>query len=278
MRVFLFTSIIKIPSPSMEPAVLAGDLIIANKQIPGPRVFRSLKQIRVDGKVQTKRFKGIRKVRRNDILVFNFPYSNGWDRIDMNLNVYYLKRCVALPGDTFQIENGELKIEGHSPNPLQRGIKNYSDSESYVFRQRKLAQMSKVNFSLDIWNCFPYDTLQYKWNIKDFGPLYVPKSGDAIEIDMLNVRLYKNLIEYETGKTISIRDGLVILGEEAIKEYTFKMNYYFMAGDDLFNSLDSRYWGLLPEDHIIGKVVIIVKSVDPQSGQFRWNRFLKSLK
>jgi len=72
LRIFLFTSVIKIPSGSMEPTVMAGDYIIANKQIPGPRVFRDIRHFRINGKVQTKRFKGIRKVRRNDVLVFTF--------------------------------------------------------------------------------------------------------------------------------------------------------------------------------------------------------------
>jgi len=125
MRIFLFTSIIKIPSDSMEPAVLAGDFILANKQIPGHRVYQNIKQPRIDGKVQTKRFKGIRKVRRNDILVFNFPYAAGWDKIDMDLNLYYLKRCVALPGDVFSIENGIYRVE------------NYPDSLGCFFRQQE---------------------------------------------------------------------------------------------------------------------------------------------
>ena len=123
IRLFLFTSIIKIPSSSMEPAVLAGDFIIANKQIPGPRIFKNIGQIRIDGKIQTKRFIGIRKVRRNDVLVFNFPYADKWDKIDMALNTYYLKRCVAIPGDTFSIENGKMEVE------------NYPDSIGCIFRQ-----------------------------------------------------------------------------------------------------------------------------------------------
>ena len=266
MRVFLFTSIIKVPTPSMEPAVLAGDFIIANKQIPGPRIFKNIRQTKIDGKVHTKRFKGIRKVRRNDILIFNFPYSGRWDKIDMDLSVLYLKRCVAIPGDTFLIENGELKIE------------NYPDSIGCVFRQRELAQMSKDDLSPIIWNCFPYDTVYYQWNIKDFGPLYVPAAGDMIAIDTLNIRLYQNLIEYETDKRIHVYDGLVHLDNEIITDYTFRLNYYFMAGDYIFDSQDSRYWGLLPEDCIIGKAAIIWKSVDPQTGKYRWERFLKTVK
>jgi len=266
LRVFVFTSIIKIPSGSMEPAVLAGDYIIANKQIPGPRVFKDIRQFRINGKVQTKRFKGIRKVRRNDVLVFNFPYSAAWDKIDMNLSVYYLKRCVALPGDTFFIENGRY------------GVQNCPDSLGCVFRQRELAQKSQSDFPDVIWKCFPFDTLYYRWNIKDFGPLYVPASGATITLNTLNCLLYKNLIEYETDKTLSIQNGSVYLDEEKINAYTFKLNYYFMAGDYIFDSQDSRYWGLLPEDCIIGKAIFVWRSTDMNSGEIRWNRFFKIIR
>ena len=266
MRVFLFTSIIKIPSDSMVPAVLPGDFIIANKLIPGPRIYNNLRQIRIDGKVQTKRFKGIRKVRRNDILVFNFPYTDGWDKIDMNLNVYYLKRCVALPGDIFTIESGIYKVD------------NYPDSLGCFFHQQELSRMTENDFQSNVWKSFPYDTVYYQWNIKDFGPLYVPASGDKITIDTMNIRLYQRLIEYETDKRPFIRDSFVYLGDKMIKEYTFRLNYYFMAGDNVFNSQDSRYWGFLPEDCIIGKAAIIVKSTDPITGKFRWKRFFKVIK
>ena len=250
----------------MEPAILAGDFIIANKLIPGPRVFKNVWQIRINGKVQTKRFKGIREIRRNDILIFNFPYVGKWDKIDMALNIYYLKRCVALPDDTILIENGILKIE------------NYPDSVGCIFRQQELSKMTQDDFPSGVWQSFPFDSIHYQWDIKDFGPLYVPKAGATIAIDTMNVRLYKNLIEYETNKNLSVRDGLVYLGDEMINDYTFRMNYYFMAGDNIFDSQDSRYWGLLPEDCIIGKAAIVLKSVDLQTGKFRWKRFLKAIK
>ncbi|MDR2148136.1 MAG: signal peptidase I [Tannerella sp.] len=265
LRVFIFTSIIKIPSASMDPAVLAGDYIIANKQIPGPRFYRDIRNFRIDGKVQTKRLNGIRKVRRNDILVFNFPYSGNWDKIDMDLNVYYLKRCVALPGDTFSIENGIYRV------------KNCQDSLGCIFRQRELAQKSQTDFPDVIWKCFPFDTVHYQWNIKDFGPFYIPASGATLSLDTLNCSLYKNLIEYETGKKLSVQDGSVFLDDGQINNYTFKLNYYFMAGDYIHDSRDSRYWGLLPEDCIIGKAVIIWKSKDMETGEYRWRRFFRIL-
>jgi len=263
MRIFVFTSIIKIPSGSMDPAVMAGDYIIAYKQIPGTRVFRDIRHLRINGKVQTKRFKGIRKVKRNDVLVFNFPYSGNWDKIDMDLNVYYLKRCVALPGDTFYIENGIYRV------------KNCPDSLGCVFRQRELAQKSRNDFLDVIWKCFPHDTVRYQWNIKTFGPLYVPASGATLALDTLNYVLYKNLIEYETDKKLTVHESSIYLDNEKINEYTFKLNYYFMAGDYILDSRDSRYWGLLPEDCIIGKAFLVWRSTDVNSGKIRWNRFFK---
>ena len=248
----------------MEPTILPGDFVFVNKLLIGPRVYQNLGFLKGE-KTPVKRLWGLRAIRRNDVLVFNFPYSD-WNTLGFDMNVFYVKRCVAIPGDTFSIENGELKVE------------NYPDSIGCVFRQRELAQMSKDDLSPVIWNCFPYDTAYYQWNIKDFGPLYVPAAGDMIAIDTLNIRLYKKLIEYETDQKLSVRDGHVHLGDDIIKEYTFRLNYYFMAGDYIFDSQDSRYWGLLPEDHIVGKVAFIWKSVDPQNGKFRWERFLKAVK
>jgi signal peptidase I len=261
MRVFLFASF-KIPSPSMEPAVKAGDFIIVNKQIPGPRVYRNFK-FKEGAKVETRRFKGIRKIRRNDVLVFNYPYTH-WGKLEMDLGVNYLKRCVAIPGDTFYIENGFYKV------------KNVAEALGCLFRQEELAQKNQPDFEPVIWKCFPQDTA-HNWNIKDFGPLYVPKAGDTLPIDTLNYRLYKNLIEYETDKPITLKDGAIYRGEEKINRYTFQQNYYFMAGDYLFDSKDSRYWGLLPEDHIIGKAIIVWKSIDKDTGKIRWERTFKTI-
>jgi signal peptidase I len=250
----------------MEPAIMAGDYILVNKQIPGPRVYRDINNIRINGKVQTKRFRGIRKVRRNDILVFNFPFSTG-GQIDMNLNVNYVKRCVAIPGDTFYIENGIYKVK-NAPSKI---LGNPSI-------QQKLSKMRRENFDESVWNCFPWDTIHYPWNIKDFGPLYIPKKGDIIAIDTVNYLLYNKLITYETDEPIYVKDGNVFAGDSIIVRYSFKMNYYFMAGDVVSDSKDSRYWGLLPEDHIIGKAIVVWKSRDMSSGKINWKRIFKIVK
>jgi signal peptidase I len=264
MRVFLLCSF-KVPSDSMHPAIQGGDFIVVNKQIPGPRVYPRFPKARINGKALTKRFRGIRAVRRNDVLVFNFPYSGSWNKIDMDLGVNYIKRCIAIPGDTFYIENGIYTV------------KNCPDSLGCLFRQREMAKKTKEDFQSGAWRCFPDDTVRFNWNIKDFGPLYVPKKGDSLAIDTTNYILYKNLITYETDKPLEIRDGGILLGDSAINQYTFTMNYYFMAGDLIFDSRDSRYWGLLPEDHIIGKAILIWKSQDMNTGKIRWKRIMKMI-
>jgi signal peptidase I len=184
----------------------------------------------------------------------------------MDLSVFYLKRCVALPGDTLSIESGIYKV------------KNFQDSLGYLFRQQKLSKKSQDDFSSDIWNCFPFDSLHFQWNIKDFGPLFVPFSGATLVLDTLNLHLYKNLIEYETDKPLFLSKGSIYSGDKEIDAYTFKLNYYFMAGDNIFDSKDSRYWGLLPEDCIIGKAILVWRSTDMQNGKIRLDRFFKVIK
>jgi signal peptidase I len=262
MRVFLFCSF-SVPSGSMHPTIETGDFILVNKQIPGPRVYPHFPKARINGKVVTKRFKGIRAIRRNDVVAFNFPYTDR-EKIDMDLNVNYVKRCVALPGDMFCIENGIYKVKNAPGETL-----------GYAEYQKKFIGNEKGNNGRD-WS-FPYDTVNYHWTIRNFGPYYIPKKGDCLPVDTVNYRLYGKLITYETDKPLGTREGKVWLGDSIIREYTFRMNCYFMAGDYVFDSVDSRYWGLVPEDHIVGKAIFVWKSKDMKTGKYRWKRFFKRL-
>ena len=261
MRVFFIASF-SIPSPSMEPAILAGDQIIVNKLIPGPRVYKNF-NFREGGKVETRRFKGSRSIKRNDVLVFNFPYING--TIKMDLNVNYIKRCVAIPGDTFYIREGIYKV------------KHCTDTLGNYQAQYDFAQIREEDIPPEIFHCFPFDSA-YNWNVKNFGPLYVPRKGDTLQIDSQNIFLYRNLIRYETDKEIEIRNDTVYLGNELLQSYMFQQNYYFMTGDLVRDSQDSRYWGLLPEDHIIGKAAFVWKSKDLGTGKMRWGRIFKRIR
>jgi len=262
LKVFCFASF-KIPSGSMEPTLKTGDYIIVNKMILGPRIFKDWK-FWTDGNWEMKRLKGLRAIRRNEILVFNFPITdNRWNKIEMDFNAHYVKRCVGIPGDTFYIEDGIYKVKG-SADTLgaycnQAALSNTKDS------------IPKVTF-----NCCPFDS-NYHWTMKNFGPIYIPKANDRVRIDYKNIELYRKMIAYETGKSLEMNHNVIMLGGKPLKEYVFRMNYYFMAGDYVMDSKDSRYWGLLPEDHIIGKVSFIWKSEDENTGKFRWERFFKGV-
>jgi signal peptidase I len=192
LRVFFFAAFV-IPTPSMIPAIIPGDKVMVYKMIPGPRLIRNFFSLHKGEKPDIKRLKGTRAVRRNDVLIFNFPYSD-WNRLEMDMNVFYAKRCVALPGDTFYIENGIYKVK-----QLSGELGNYQ-------RQTQLSETADSQFSNAVFKCFPQHTDNYAWTIKNFGPLYVPKAKDTITIDTLNYVLYKKLIEYETGQTLTFND------------------------------------------------------------------------
>jgi len=262
IKVFLFASF-KIPTPSMASAIEPGDHILVNKLILGPRLYENWRFLK-GKKTKMKRIPVLSNVKRNDVLVFDFPYNTP-DKIRQGGNTFYVKRCVAIPGDTFYIKNGIYKVKG------------INESLGHIERQKELSEQDENSFIESLRYTFPNDTAHFRWTIKNFGPIYVPAKGDNIEIDTLSVILYKNLIEYETEKPLFVKNGMIYLGDSIIHVYTFQQNYYFMSGDWIFDSVDSRYWGLLPDDLVIGKATLIWKSEDMHTGKFRWNRFLKTI-
>lgn len=262
LRVFVFASF-TIPSNSMEPTILSGDKILVNKLSFGARLINIL-----DFQPDTNltRVKGLRNIQHNDVLVFNFPHTKSWDKIEMNLNCYYVKRCIGLPGDTLSIINGFYHVAG------------CSDTLGVYSEQKRLSLMGHQELASmkGIYKTYPFRA-DYNWNIKDFGPLYIPGEADCLKIDTMNIKLYKKLIENETKKSISIQDGIVYLDSVSISEYTFNQNYYFLGGDNGLNSQDSRYWGLLPEYCIVGVASHIWVSKRPSTGEYRTDRFFKKI-
>ena len=258
LQVFLFSSF-KIPSDSMEPELTIGDNILVLKPTIGPRVFNLFASMRNE-QTEIYRIPGIKKIQRNDILVFNFPHPNSWNKIEMHILKYYIKRCVGLPSDTLSIQNGFFHVKG-----IETSLGNMES-------QNKIATTEQ--FEDGIFHSFPFDSI-ISWNIKDFGPLYIPGKGDSITLNQTNCRLYRKLIEWEQQGSLQYKDSTIFLNGTPINGYRFQKNYYFMAGDNGMNSQDSRYGGLLPEEYIVGKAWIIWKSVDPYTDKFRWNRFLK---
>lgn len=264
MQVFVICSF-KIPSDSMEPALLPGDNIWVDKCSTGARLFNLFDVL--DGKeVDIHRMPGWRKFCRNDILVFNFPYPGSWDSIALDMRLYYVKRCIALPGDTLEIRNAHYAIGGVR-HPL-----------GYVDAQDKLQRLLKSGAAEErdiVLKAYP-NREEVDWSIKEFGPFYIPHKGSVVEMDTLNRLLYSNAIEWEQKKELTLRGDTVLLGDSVITTYCFRKNYYFVSGDKMENSKDSRYWGLLPEDFIVGRVWRIGYSVDELTDKVRWNRILRN--
>ena len=125
---------------------------------------------------------------------------------------------------------------------------------------------------------FPFDTTLFKWNIDNFGPLYIPEAGATIPLTKENMTLYHRIIETYEGNTVKIDGDNISINGKTATTYTFRMNYYWMMGDNRHNSLDSRYWGFVPEDHIVGKASFVLISLDKDKSWFEKIRFSRIFK
>ncbi len=130
---------------------------------------------------------------------------------------------------------------------------------------------------------FPSDS-RYNWTVDNFGTLYIPREGDKIKLDENTLPLYQfAILNFEGNEDAKVENGKLYMNGREVSEYTFKQNYYFMMGDNRHNSLDSRYWGFVPEDHIVGKALFVWWSVDKFASWFdigekiRWNRLFSSI-
>lgn len=263
IQLFCFTSF-KIPSDSMEPALKDGDRILVNKMIKGARLFDVFSALNNE-EVKIYRIPGWSSFRRNDILVFNFPYQmNRWDSIRMDVMQYYVKRCIALPGDTLEIRKGIYKIRG------------YKEKVGNISAQNYIANLAHPEDHGIVVGTFPFDG-QLKWSIYEFGPLPIPQKGQEVIMNRTNYLLYRQLISWEQNKKLEMKDEQVLLGDSLISQYRFEKNYYFVSGDNMPNSQDSRYWGMLPEEYIVGKATRIWYSEDRFTGEIRWKRVMKKI-
>jgi signal peptidase I len=124
---------------------------------------------------------------------------------------------------------------------------------------------------------FPFSAA-YRWTRDNFGPLWIPAKGETVELTLENLPLYERIITSYEGNELSVKDGRIYINSEEAQSYTFAQDYYFMMGDNRHNSLDSRYWGFVPEDHIVGKPALIWLSIDGNKKfpkNIRWRRFFK---
>ena len=151
----------------------------------------------------------------------------------------------------------------------RRGIGNLNDQE--------MLSNYRGEYPQGIYNTYPFD-YRLGWNFINFGPLYLPRKGDTLPIDTSAVRIYYKMIKYESGLNLQEREGQVWCGDSLVERYTFRTNWYFMGGDNMWNSQDSRYLGPIPEEFIIGKATLILTAKDPETKAYRWRRFFTRIR
>ena len=326
-----------IPTSSMEGSLLVGDFLFVNKMkygsripmtpISAPLVHDSLPgagvKSYIDGfSLPYMRMPALNDVKRGDIVVFNYPADNPKEKpIDKRAN--YVKRCIALPGDSIFIKNGYVTVNGEEQEwpvkarPQWAHYLKYDKrisgelaamgiefaytpiydaatgkETSYVYISQEMLDKIKAMYpgiitrrltmSLDepstLEDIFPDGR---GFNIDNYGPLYIPKAGDVITLSSENISQYRDIISIYEGNTLTEQeDGTFVINGIETDSYTIKQNYYFMMGDNRHNSLDSRYWGYVPEDHIVGSPAMIWMSLAADDGKtpffkrIRWERVM----
>ena len=229
---------------------------------------------------------------KNNVLAFNYYTEDS-----TNTNpLLFIQRCAALPGDTIELDNGFVFVNNKEDFFMDKLRHNYhlkskteldsvflikynlteggiiSDELDYSFSltQSTADSLRKDTLIIEVikliektnlhdHQIFPNDS-NYKWNKHNYGKLYIPKKDDVIKLDTLNICLYKKIISVYENNKLEIKDGKIFINGNLSTTYTIKENYYFMLGDNRDNAIDSRYWGFLPENYIIGKVCCKVKS------------------
>ncbi|MCC8411062.1 signal peptidase I [Mucilaginibacter sp. UR6-1] len=260
------------------------------------------------------RLPGFSEVKRGDIVVFNYPGGTPKDPVDMR--VHYIKRCVGTPGDVLSIVDTKVVVNGHelknapkaqtswlvstdgnaiNPELLQdlnvevRGQLNANDYVMIIptdsFNQLKgLSNIKSITPVIEPkgqqdLSVYPQSEL-YNWNQDNYGPITVPKRGMTITLNDSTVALYGRNITLFEHNTIKKDNGSYYINNKKADSYTFKMNYYWMMGDNRHNSEDSRYWGFVPEDHVVGKAVLTFMSIDSTKGpldKIRWSRVMRTI-
>lgn len=354
IRTFFFEAY-TIPTGSMEGTMLVNDYLFVSKLAYGPRIPMTPLAVPLvhntmpltGGKSYTEavkwgyhRIPGFGHVKRNDVVVFNFPagdtiitkfpdqdyytYCRVYGRQNI-LNNYqlltrpvdkkenYIKRCVAVAGDVLEVKDGRVYINGTAAPLFPHSKMNYivttngfspsvdddmelakaMNSSLYIYNLEndQVAAMQKagnvtsvkpfIEFPAGVndpnpggW-VFPHDTANYHWNRDNLGPLTIPKEGVTVSLSPQNIAMYRRIIRNYEGNMLEEKDGKILINGQEASSYTFKMDYYWMMGDNRHNSLDSRYWGFVPVDHIVGKAWFVWLSYGDKG--IRWKRLMHGI-
>ena len=331
-----------IPSPSMEASLLVGDYLFVSKLHYGPITPQTPLQVPLTHQtvwgtglksysdliqLPTYRLPGFSEIKRNDVVVFHVPHETQYPA---DLRTNYIKRCVAVAGDTLEIKSGQVFLNGKpgvTPPGLQTTyfmqVDNPNDEVLAALRAQGVVDYDQPNGSpqavaqangkfgyaisctkaaADYFKAQPYvksmeimqpqvqlfpDRADFtnsgamsatprNWSLDDYGPLPIPKKGQTITLSPANAAIYFKIVaRYEHNEGVTWQNGMIYQNGKMLTSYTVKQNYYMMMGDNRHNSEDSRFWGFVPEDHVVGKAVLIWLSMDPNADfwhKVRWSR------
>lgn len=350
-----------IPTSSLEKTLLVGDYLFVSKIHYGARVpittiampmvhdtipIIKSKSFLFDDDITKKetswknlfqlpyfRLPGLQEIKRNDIVVFNQPADtlldmdnfsparNYYKPVDKKTNL--VKRCVGIPGDTLEIRDGYVFIDGKKSLLPDRAKLQYSYAITFNVTFSSYEEAVALLKQYDITDGISYDTKSgsylvqattenaararnsayikslvrqiktpgenprifpqnkyYKWNADFFGPIYIPEKGKTISINLAVLPLYKRLITEYEGHTVLVKGQQILIDGIPATTYTFSQDYYWMMGDNRDNSIDARFWGFVPFDHVVGKPVFIWMSWDTNGKgihKIRWERMFTTV-
>jgi len=235
----------QVPTGSMENTVLAGDFLFVNKFIYGGTTPPTIPIIGIlfgkEIEIPYFRVPGFTDPEKGDVIVFIFPgYREEVKARDFQ---YYLKRCVATAGDTLQIIDKQVFVNGEE-----------QENPDGIIYSRDIEPEGSISHDI-----FPRGK---SWTRDNYGPLRIPAKGDVIEVHQENIHEWDTFIRRE-GHEVTMRGGDILIDGTVATTYSVKRDYVFGMGDNRDDSLDSRFWGFIPEEYVIGSPMIVYWSMDP---------------